>query len=269
MINPAAREGADRREHPADAVADAVRGGRVRSFARDERQLGELSHPSFPRRAGDPHRYRRSAAAGTASRRWRGVGHPGPAALANAVFDASGVRLTTVPFTRERVRAAFGSATAVHWSAWLRPRPNVARDSELPNWIPAFAGTTTQRLMHARQILVDEGNGHAAFAHTRGHAFDRAMAHIAGGEDAGHAGFQQVRIALQRPQPCAFATRSITSRPVQTYPSRRRSRRAAATPFPHRRRSARTPRTRAPWSRSRCRGFQRRSLRAAARLRRE
>jgi nicotinate dehydrogenase subunit B len=31
-----------------------------------------------------------------------------PAALANAVFDAVGVRLTTVPFTRDRVRAAFG-----------------------------------------------------------------------------------------------------------------------------------------------------------------
>ena len=33
---------------------------------------------------------------------------PVPAALANAVFDAVGARLTTVPFTRERVRAAFG-----------------------------------------------------------------------------------------------------------------------------------------------------------------
>ena len=31
---------------------------------------------------------------------------PVPAALANAVFDATGARLTTVPFTRERVRAA-------------------------------------------------------------------------------------------------------------------------------------------------------------------
>ena len=31
---------------------------------------------------------------------------PVPAALANAVFDAVGVRITTVPFTRERVRAA-------------------------------------------------------------------------------------------------------------------------------------------------------------------
>ena len=33
---------------------------------------------------------------------------PVPGALANAVFDATGVRLRTVPFTAERVRAAFG-----------------------------------------------------------------------------------------------------------------------------------------------------------------
>ena len=31
---------------------------------------------------------------------------PVPAALANAVYDAVGARITTVPFTRERVRAA-------------------------------------------------------------------------------------------------------------------------------------------------------------------
>jgi CO/xanthine dehydrogenase Mo-binding subunit len=33
---------------------------------------------------------------------------PVPAALANAVFDAVGGRLMTVPFTRERVFAALG-----------------------------------------------------------------------------------------------------------------------------------------------------------------
>jgi CO/xanthine dehydrogenase Mo-binding subunit len=31
-----------------------------------------------------------------------------PCALANAVFEATGVRVTTAPFTRERLRAAFG-----------------------------------------------------------------------------------------------------------------------------------------------------------------
>jgi CO/xanthine dehydrogenase Mo-binding subunit len=33
---------------------------------------------------------------------------PVPAALGNAIFDAAGIRLRTAPFTRERVRAAFG-----------------------------------------------------------------------------------------------------------------------------------------------------------------
>jgi nicotinate dehydrogenase subunit B len=35
---------------------------------------------------------------------------PVAAALGNAVFDATGVRLRTVPFTRERVRAAMANA---------------------------------------------------------------------------------------------------------------------------------------------------------------
>ena len=34
---------------------------------------------------------------------------PVPAAVANAVFDAIGVRLRTVPFTRARVRAALAA----------------------------------------------------------------------------------------------------------------------------------------------------------------
>ena len=33
---------------------------------------------------------------------------PVPAALANAVFDATGIRLRTVPFTPERVKSASG-----------------------------------------------------------------------------------------------------------------------------------------------------------------
>jgi CO/xanthine dehydrogenase Mo-binding subunit len=37
---------------------------------------------------------------------------PVPAALANAVFDAAGIRLRTVPFTRERVTAAFKTRSA-------------------------------------------------------------------------------------------------------------------------------------------------------------
>ena len=37
---------------------------------------------------------------------------PVGAALANAVFDATGVRLRTVPFTPERMKAAWGGRPA-------------------------------------------------------------------------------------------------------------------------------------------------------------
>ena len=33
---------------------------------------------------------------------------PTPAAIANAIFDAAGIRLREIPFTQERVRAAVG-----------------------------------------------------------------------------------------------------------------------------------------------------------------
>jgi len=35
---------------------------------------------------------------------------PVAAALANAIFDATGIRMRTVPFTAERVKAAFAKA---------------------------------------------------------------------------------------------------------------------------------------------------------------
>lgn len=38
---------------------------------------------------------------------------PVAAALANAVFDATGVRLRTVPFTQDRVKAALADAGKV------------------------------------------------------------------------------------------------------------------------------------------------------------
>jgi CO/xanthine dehydrogenase Mo-binding subunit len=41
-----------------------------------------------------------------------GAQGPVPAAIANAVFDATGVRLRQIPFTPERVKAALGSVQA-------------------------------------------------------------------------------------------------------------------------------------------------------------
>ena len=57
------------------------------------------------------------------------------------------------------------------------------------------------RLPVGRQILVDEGDRHAAFADRGGNALDRARPHVAAREDAGDARFEQVRIAIVRPAP--------------------------------------------------------------------
>ena len=46
---------------------------------------------------------------------------------------------------------------------------------------------------------MDERDGHRALAHRAGHALDRAGAHVAGHEHAGHAGLEHVGVALERP----------------------------------------------------------------------
>src|SRR3954454_938702 len=45
------------------------------------------------------------------------------------------------------------------------------------------------------EVLVHEGDGHAALADRGGDALDRSVADVAAGEDAGHARLEQVRIA--------------------------------------------------------------------------
>jgi hypothetical protein len=41
------------------------------------------------------------------------------------------------------------------------------------------------------EVAVDQGDGGGAFADRRGHPFDRSLAHVAGGEHSGQAGFQR------------------------------------------------------------------------------
>ena len=47
--------------------------------------------------------------------------------------------------------------------------------------------------------LLDERDRHASFVDSRSRPLDRPATHIAAREDAGYAGFQQVRVALLRP----------------------------------------------------------------------
>jgi hypothetical protein len=43
---------------------------------------------------------------------------------------------------------------------------------------------------------MDEGDGHAAFAHSTGYSFDGVMARVAGAEDAWQAGLQRERVVV-------------------------------------------------------------------------
>ena len=61
-----------------------------------------------------------------------------------------------------------------------------------------------------------ERDGHAALAHGRRDALDRARPHIAAREDARYAGLEEIRVTVQRPAP----RRACTSGPVSTKPRR-------------------------------------------------
>jgi hypothetical protein len=79
-------------------------GRRLRAVSRDQRRLGQLSAAALSGSAAPGHELvqrmdQPPLGAGEAA------SSPVPAALANAVFDATRVRMRTVPFTRERVRA--------------------------------------------------------------------------------------------------------------------------------------------------------------------
>jgi hypothetical protein len=50
------------------------------------------------------------------------------------------------------------------------------------------------------EVVVDEADGHGALADGRGHPFDRAAAHVAGGEHASAAGLQRQRPAARLPR---------------------------------------------------------------------
>jgi hypothetical protein len=47
------------------------------------------------------------------------------------------------------------------------------------------------------QVFVYVGDGHAAFAYAAGDAFNGTVAHVAGAEDTGHAGFKRERLAVK------------------------------------------------------------------------
>ena len=101
-------------------------------------------------------------------------------------FSAGTSRTSSVPpsASSTHVASALAASAASVYAMKMRGRLTLASGSLL-----------------AAQVLVHEGDRHAALADRRGDALDRAEAHVAAGEDAGHARLQQVGIAVVRPAP--------------------------------------------------------------------
>ena len=57
--------------------------------------------------------------------------------------------------------------------------------------------------LSGRQVLLREPHRHGALADRRRHSLDGVGAHVAGGEDAGQAGLERERQALERPRAAA------------------------------------------------------------------
>ncbi|HEX4768691.1 MAG TPA: molybdopterin cofactor-binding domain-containing protein [Lichenihabitans sp.] len=77
---------------------------------------------------------------------------PSAAAIANAIFDATGVRFREPPFTPERVRAALNPLPAPA-SARPRPRPSVAGAARSWGWLAGLAGAAAGALGLAAALL--------------------------------------------------------------------------------------------------------------------
>src|SRR6266516_1385327 len=83
-------------------------------------------------------------------------------------------------------------------------RPRRLRRRRQTPFAPVTNGSATsavplaiQSRLSVFQVLVDEGNGHAALADGRGDALDRAESYVAAGEDAGDTRLQEIRVAFE------------------------------------------------------------------------
>ncbi len=110
IVNPNGVRNQIRRRHPAIGELDAVRGNHFRYAPHHEFRLERVSGPALcvgaeiDRRASDrPARRAVSRCVGEASQ------GPTSAVLANAIFDATGVRLRDLPIGGKRLKAALAT----------------------------------------------------------------------------------------------------------------------------------------------------------------
>jgi hypothetical protein len=117
--------------------------------------------------------------------------------------------LSLDPYMRGRMEDRKSYAAPAALGA-VMPGESVATmvESHHPDYVPgdtvlAFTGWERTRIPPAiqlqSQVLVDEGDGHAAFAHSTRYSFDRVMAHVTRCEHTRQAGLQGKWMAIEFP----------------------------------------------------------------------
>ena len=123
-----------------------------------------------------------------AARRRRAAPAPSPSSSSSRPAARSPCSAITSPGSARRRRR--------------RPRPTRASCSSSRSSNRSTARSSaavSARRSCLDQVLVDQRDRHRALADGAGDALDRARAHVAGDEHAGHAGLEHVRFALERP----------------------------------------------------------------------
>ena len=72
--------------------------------------------------------------------------------------------------------------------------------------------TRLRDVRERREVLVCEGDRHAAFTDGRCHAFDRIVAHVADREETRHALFEEERIQRERPRRKILSRKDVAAR---------------------------------------------------------
>src|SRR5690348_1472635 len=109
-------------------------------------------------------------------------------------MNASGNTTTAAPAPAASPMSRQALSTHASASNGIEPACTTAAVTILASGVIA-----SLRLCLLLQISVHERNRHAAFADGRRDALDGAQANVAAGEYARHAGFEQIRIAGERP----------------------------------------------------------------------
>src|SRR5215469_5494583 len=122
---------------------------------------------------------------------------PSRTTIIRSAGESSTIKTSPAPYSRNSIC----EASQLRSSALISENTGTAASC----CTRSVVGLVCAVMSHLRKITMHELNGDGTFADTGGHAFYRAIANIAHGKNAGHAGFEEKRVPVQEPAGRQFA----------------------------------------------------------------